>query len=103
MSVSPTRADNLVLNADNSTNLHLGTIVLARAPLLASGVVADETDAPVEHVRVHLVQSGAADPRFRRPSDPSRFDTSREEYAARSGADGSFALLGDPGRGTFAL
>jgi hypothetical protein len=81
----------------------LGTIVLAPAPLLASGVVVDDSGAPVEHVRIHLVQKGAADPRFGLPSNPSDFDTTRDQFATRSGADGSFAILGDPGRGTFGL
>jgi hypothetical protein len=81
----------------------LGTVALERAPLLASGVVVDESDAPVEHVRVHLVQTRAADPRYRAPPNWPDFSASREEFTARSGADGSFTIVGDPGRGTFGL
>lgn len=71
----------------------VGTVALERAPLLASGVVVDESDAPVEHVFVHLVQERAADPRYRLPW----------EYSVRSGADGRFTIVGDPGRGEFGL
>jgi hypothetical protein len=81
----------------------LGTILLAPAPLLASGVVVDESGAPAEHVRIDLVQKSGADPGLGIPSNRSDFDTTREQFAANSGADGSFAILGDPGRGIFGL
>jgi hypothetical protein len=81
----------------------LGTIVLAPVPLVASGVVVDESGAPVEHVRVGLVQKSEVDPRFQLPSNPPVFNTTWDQYAARSGADGNFAIRGDPGRGVFGL
>jgi hypothetical protein len=81
----------------------LGTIVLTAAPLLASGVVVEESGAPAEHVRIHLVQKRGADPGLGIPSNRSDFDTTWDQFAARRGADGSFAILGDPGRGTFGL
>ena len=79
----------------------LGTVVFERPPLLASGVVVDDDGEPVQHVSITLTQKGAALVPI--PGHESDFNVVFPAFSTRSEADGTFTILGHPGRGVFGL
>lgn len=79
----------------------LGTVVFERPPLLASGLVVEETGAPVQHASLSLMKKEAS--RFSSLVHESDFNVEPYGFSTRSDADGAFTILGDPGAGEFGI